>query len=53
MYSLYKGEREIAFGTIEQIAKQLKINVESVKYYNTPSWKKRTSENARRLVKVD
>lgn len=52
MYSLYKGEEEIAFGTIEEIASKLNINVESVKFYLTPTWLNRTSDNARRLVKV-
>lgn len=53
MYSVYKGDHEIAFGTLEEIAQQLQVKVESVKFYNTPTWKKRTSKNARRLVKVE
>lgn len=53
MYSVYKGDKEIAFGTIEEIADQLKIKPESVLFYGTPSYVNRTSENGRRLVKVE
>ncbi|MEG2709218.1 MAG: hypothetical protein RR968_08780 [Vagococcus sp.] len=53
IYSVYKGDEEIAFGTIEEIAAKLKIKPESVKFYGTNVYKNRTTENARRLVKVD
>lgn len=51
MYSVYKGDKEIAFGTIEEIATKLKIKPESVLFYGTPTYMKRTSERAMRLVK--
>lgn len=53
MYSVYRGDKEIAFGTIDEIAVKLKIKPESVLFYGTPTYMKRTSENGRRLVKVD
>lgn len=53
MYSVYKNDCEIAFGTIEEIAKQLNVKVETVFFYGTPSWRKRSSENAKRLVKAE
>lgn len=53
MYSVYKGDVEIAFGTLVEIAEKLNIKVESVKFYGTASYIKRTSENARRLVKIE
>jgi hypothetical protein len=53
IYSIYKGDKEIAFGTIEEIAAKLKIKVDSVLFYGTPTYINRTSENARRLVKVN
>lgn len=52
MYSVYKGDEEIAFGALEEIAEQLNIKRESVLFYGTNVYKSRTSENARRLVKV-
>lgn len=53
VYSVYKGDKEIAFGTLEEIASKLRIKVDSVKFYATPTWINRTSDNARRLVKVE
>lgn len=53
IYSVYKGDEEIAFGTIDEIANKLNIKPESVLFYGTPTYINRTSENARRLVRVD
>lgn len=53
IYSVYQGEKEIAFGTIKEIATKLGIKEDSVKFYGTNVYKNRTTENARRLVKVD
>lgn len=53
MYSVYKGDKEIAFGTIEEIAVQLKIKEDTVRFYGRPVYLRRTSENGRRLVKVE
>lgn len=53
MYSVYKGDTEIVFGTIEEIAVKLKIKADSVRFYGTQTYINRTSDNARRLVKVN
>lgn len=50
-YSVYKGDEEIAFGTIKEIADKLGIKQESVKFYGTESYKKRTKKNGRCLIK--
>lgn len=34
-YSLYKGDEEIAFGTIEEIAKKLGIREKTVYFYKS------------------
>lgn len=52
-YALYKGEKLLMIGTISEIAEKLNINTESVKFYKTPTYKKRTTENARRLVSLE
>lgn len=52
-YAVYKGEEILAMGTIKEIAKELKIKPESVKYYGTGVYTVRTSEKARRLVCLD
>ena len=51
MYSVYKGDKEIAFGTIEEIAIQLNVKEDTVRFYGRPVYLRRTSERARRLVK--
>lgn len=52
-YALYKGEELMITGTIDEIANALNIKRESVKFYKTPTYKKRTTENARRLVSLE
>jgi len=50
VYALYKGEELVADGTIYDIAEQTGISTKTLYFYRTPSWKKRTTENAKRLV---
>lgn len=54
-YSLYKDDKEIAFGTTKEIAKQLGVSVRTIKFYQTPAYIKRCkgSKNRRVLIKVD
>lgn len=52
VYVVYKGEDILAIGTVEEIAKILGIKPESVIFYNSKTYKKRTSENARRLIEI-
>lgn len=51
-YSLYKGDEELAFGTIEEIAKKLGVQKRTIYFYTTPTYKKRraNSKNARIMV---
>lgn len=51
-YALYKKEEILAMGTLEEIAEELGIKRDSVAFYKTPTYIKRTTENARRLVKI-
>lgn len=58
IYALYKGEQLLSTGTIYEIAKELNVEVKTIKYYGTNSYKrkleKRTrTRNARELVKLD
>lgn len=43
-YAIYKKETCLAIGTIPEIAKVLGIKKKSVRFYGSPSYKKRTSE---------
>ena len=52
-YILYKGEEEVAEGTVRDIAHQLGVKRNTVYGYNTPSYKRRIKpENRRVLVKL-
>ncbi len=57
-YSLYKGENEVAFGTLKEIAKKLGIQLESVTYYRTQAYQNKLNKrinkgkNARILFQV-
>lgn len=53
VFAVYRGEVLLASGTIKECAKQLDVKESSVTFYRTPTYAKRTSENARRLVRLD
>lgn len=52
-YALYKGDELLAMGTKREIAEQLGVSVNTVSYYSTPVYAKRTSDSrGRRLVEL-
>lgn len=53
-YAMYKGEDCLAIGNIYELAKALKITVQTVKFYRTPTYKKRVkkSKNRRELIEI-
>lgn len=51
-YALYKGDELLAMGTKHEIVERLGVSVNTVSYYGTPVYARRTSENGRRLVKL-
>lgn len=53
VYALYKGDELLAVGTYKEIAKQLNVEVCTIKRYGRPSYWKRVSENGRRLVRIE
>lgn len=40
-YALYRGEELLAIGTIREIATELKIKEGTVRFYQTPRYKRR------------
>lgn len=56
-YALYKGEECLAIGTIKEIAEQTKVKVKTIRFYLTPTYKKRglgdKSKNKRILIKLE
>lgn len=54
IYALYRGEKFLAIGTKKELAKLLNVKVETISFYATPAYKKRTNEaQSRRLFCVD
>jgi DNA-binding CsgD family transcriptional regulator len=49
---MYKGEECLGIGTIKELAEQFKVNIKTIKFYLTPTYKKRVkkSKNRRELV---
>ena len=53
-YAIYKGDEFLFMGTREECAKYLKVKVETISFYSTPSHYKRGKSNNRVVViKVD
>lgn len=56
-YALYKGDDCLAVGTIREIAKQMGVNEHTIRYYQTPQYKRRglgeKSKKRRVLIKID
>ena len=52
-YALYKGDELLAMGTVREIAKQLGIREKTIRFYGSPSQEKRSSNKARRLIKIE
>ena len=52
-YALYKGDELLAIGTVREIADQIGVTEKTVFHYGTPTYKKRTSDNSRRLVRLE
>lgn len=42
MYALYRGEELLASGTMYQIAKAVGVKFETIKYYSSPAYRRRT-----------
>lgn len=51
-YALYKGENLLHIGTIKEIAKAHGVKANTIRFYNTPCYKKRIAKrrNARNYI---
>lgn len=53
-YALYKGDDLLSIGTIPEIAENLGVMPETIYFYKSPAYTRRTSESkGRRLVVLD
>ncbi len=51
-YALYKGEKLVEIGTKRELAELLKVRVETIAFYTTPTHRKR-SKNGYCVVKIE
>ncbi|MGL5152755.1 MAG: MerR family transcriptional regulator [Clostridium sp.] len=40
-YALYKGEELLSFGTISEIAEEMGVKKDTIRYYKTPAYKRK------------
>lgn len=51
-YALYKGDKFIDIGTKEYLAELLNVRKETIEFYASPTYLKRSKENANAYVVV-
>lgn len=51
-YALYKGEKLVEIGTKKELAELLKVRIETITFYTTPTHRKR-SKNGYSVVKIE
>lgn len=52
-YALYKADDLLKIGTLDELAEFRKVKRETIFFYATPSYRKRTSEKGLRVIKLD
>lgn len=51
-YALYKGDELLGVGTLKELSKEFGVKIKSLLFYQTPAYRKRTSEKkGKRLVR--
>ena len=51
-YALYKSEEILAMGTIFEIALEMGVTVETIKYYGCNSYKKKLAKRKKQTARV-
>lgn len=52
-YALYHGDTFIDLGTKEYLAKLLNVNVKTIKFYMSPTYRKRTGDRGWIVIKIE
>ena len=54
-YALYKGEKCLGIGSIKELAEQFNVQEKTIKFYLTPTYKKRVkkSKNRKELILIE
>jgi hypothetical protein len=51
-YALYKGDRLLGVGTLQELAERRGVKPETIYYYSMPAYRRRGKANGNRLVAV-
>lgn len=52
-YALYKADELLIIGTLTELAEFRKVKRETIFFYATPTYRKRTTEKGLRVIRVD
>ncbi len=50
MYALYKGDEILTIGSIKELALYLNVSIETIRFYTTPTYRKRCKKGNNYLV---
>lgn len=52
-YAIYKGDDLLKIGTLNELATFKNVKRETILFYATPTYRKRTTEKGLRVIKLD
>ncbi|MBF2618162.1 hypothetical protein IBB38_01785 [Listeria seeligeri] len=52
-YAMYKGDDLLIIGTLTELAEFQKVKRETILFYATPTYQKRTTDKGLRVIRVD
>ena len=51
-YAIYKGDRFIDLGSVRYLAKKMNVKEETIKFYSTPTYQKRTGGRGYVVIRI-
>ena len=51
-YALYKGDTVLTIGTKEELAKYLNVNIRTIGFYSSPTYRKRNKGNCYIVIRI-
>lgn len=49
VFAIYKGDKFIDVGTVKELAKSLNVNISTIHFYNTKTYKERSKNSNDRI----
>lgn len=51
-YAIYKGDKFIDLGSVRYLAKRMNVKEETIKFYSTPTYQKRTGGRGYVVIRI-